>query len=210
MRSTAAGLSSESRASDHGARTIGFLGGSFDPPHMGHVLLAAVGLVGLGLDEVWLVPCRNHPFAKGLSPFEDRVRMCRLAVAALGDRVKVDPIEGELGAAGDPTYTVDTLEELHRRHPHVTWRLLIGSDLLQETAKWRDFDRIRRLAEPLVVPRMGYGATPGGEGPQTLPALSSSAVRERVAQGLPLEGWVPHAVEAYIRQRGLYRQAAGT
>jgi nicotinate-nucleotide adenylyltransferase len=186
-------------------KTVGFLGGSFDPPHMGHVLLAAVGLVGLGLDEVWFVPCRHHPFDKPLSSFEDRTRMCVLATAALGDRVRVDPIEGELGPESEPSYTVDTLEAIHTRHPGVKLRLLLGSDIVQETGQWRNFDRIRRLAEPLVVPRMGYGETAQTEGPETLPALSSSTVRERVAQGLPLDGWVPRAVEQYIRRRGLYR-----
>jgi nicotinate-nucleotide adenylyltransferase len=187
------------------SKTVGLLGGSFDPPHMGHVLLSAVGIAGLGLDEVWLLPCRCHPFGKPLTPFEHRARMCALAVATLGRRVRVELIEASLGAEDEPSFTADTVAALCERHPEVAFRLLIGSDLVQELESWRDHERLVAMAKPLVVPRMGYRQTsPGAEGPETLPALSSSGVRERAASGKSLEGWVPWAVEEYIVSQGLY------
>ncbi|MBN1477210.1 nicotinate (nicotinamide) nucleotide adenylyltransferase [Candidatus Sumerlaeota bacterium] len=189
-------------------KTVGLLGGSFDPPHMGHVLLCAVGVAGLGLDEVWLLPCRCHPFGKPLTPFEHRARMCALAVAALGKRVRVERIEASLGAEDEPSFTADTVAALRERHPAITFRLLIGSDLVQELKSWRDHERLVAMAKPLVVPRMGYRQPSRRvEGPETLPALSSSGVRERAASGKSLEGWVPRAVEEYIVSKGLYGAA---
>jgi nicotinate-nucleotide adenylyltransferase len=176
---------------------------------MGHVLLAACGLVGLGLDEIWLIPCRNHPFGKTLTPFDDRVKMCHLAVASLGGKVKVDDIEGRIGDESDPSPMIETLEALRERHPDAAFRLLIGSDLVAELDQWKEIDRVRALAPPLVVPRVGH-SLPASENdqPEALPALSSRAVRERAESGQPLEGWVPNAVATYIRSKGLYKADA--
>ncbi len=185
-------------------KIVGLLGGSFDPPHMGHVLLAAAGLTAHGLDEVWLVPCRCHPFGKTAAAFAQRVAMCRLAVAPLGGRVRVETIEQELGRDDEPSFTVDTVAALRERHGDIAFRLLIGSDLLAETQQWRDSERLVQMAPLVVVPRMGHESV---EGPETLPALSSTAVRERAASGDSLEGWVPRAVAAHITREGLYRTA---
>jgi nicotinate-nucleotide adenylyltransferase len=135
--------------------------------------------------------------------------MCRLAVAALGDHVRVEAIEGELGAESDPSHMIETVQALRDRHPGVAFRLLIGSDLAAELDEWREIEQVRKIAPPLVVPRMGYGMLdPKSESPEALPAISSTIVRERVESGQSLEGWVPHAVAQYIRRMDLYGAAA--
>lgn len=188
--------------------TIGLLGGSFDPPHMGHVLLATWGLVAAGLDEVWLVPCLRHAFGKPLTDFEQRLEMCRLAVSALGPRVTVSAIERDLGESEGPNYTVDTVRALQSRHAEMRFRLLMGSDLLPEFEKWREAEQLRALAAPLVVPRLGHGPGEANSAPEALPALSSTAVRERLAAGKSLDGWIPRAVIELIRAHGLYGVSA--
>lgn len=179
----------------------GLLGGSFNPPHMGHVLLAVAGLCAAGLEEVWLAPAWEHPFGKPLAPFEERLAMCRLAVEPLGPRVKVDPIERDIHTPGKPSYTVRTVEALIAGHPGRAFRLLVGSDLAGEISTWRESERLLSLAPPLIIPRLGRE---GGEGPHTLPAISATAVRERIAAGADLRGWVPLSVARHIQSRGLY------
>jgi nicotinate-nucleotide adenylyltransferase len=186
-------------------RTIALLGGSFDPPHVGHVMAAWWVRATQPVDEVWLLPAWRHPFAKELAPFEDRVRMCRLAVRGLAG-VKVSTAEREL--EGDPLCgkTVRTLEWLRARHPGTRFALVVGTDILRDVEKWYRWDRIARLARVIVVGRQGYpaGAPPGAP---LLPEVSSTEVRARLARGDAAAGLVPGAVAEYARERGLYRGA---
>ena len=179
-------------------RTIGLFGGSFNPPHVAHQMVMLYVLETCGVDELWMIPTYHHPFAKELVDFEHRCRMCELAAAALGTRVHVSRIEGEL--ARNVSRTLETIEALGERHPDARFRLVVGADILQETHKWYRWDRIEELAPPIVVGRAGLDVR-GVE----MPAVSSTEIRSRLARGEPVDDLVPCGVVRYIEAQGLYR-----
>jgi len=179
---------------------IALLGGSFNPPHVAHVMAALWALATQGCREVWLLPSYRHPFGKALAPFEDRVAMCRLAVAAVRGAA-VCAAEAEL--ADDPLCgkTARTLEHLRAKHPGLDFALLVGADILPETGKWYRWDRVNELARVVVVGREGYE----GGAELKLPAVSSSLVRERLGRGEDVSALLPRRVVDYVRAHGLYR-----
>lgn len=174
-------------------------GGTFDPPHVGHVLAAAWALSAGGVDRVLVVPTYEHPLGKEpAASFDERCAMCELAMRPLVG-VEVSRIEEELGGK---SFTLRTLEALAGRLPNVELRLLVGADVLEEVQRWHRWDRVQALARPLVLGRAGYGAS--GESPP-LPEVSSSDLRERLAAGRSVHGLIPNAVAAFIAERALYR-----
>ncbi len=182
------------------ARHVALLGGSFNPPHVAHLMVAQWVLATQPVDQVWLLPSFVHPFGKELAPFADRVRMCELAVRWLRGAV-VCAAEAEL--QGDPLVgkTARTLEHLVGKHPDHRFSLVIGADVLPDTGKWYRWDRVRELAGLIVVGREGY---PPVEGSPSFPAVSSSAIRDRIAGGGDVAGLVPRRVLDHLRARGLY------
>ncbi len=179
---------------------IALLGGSFNPPHVGHAMAAWWLLATQGVSEVWLLPSFRHPFGKALAPFEDRVRMCELTTAALRG-VHVCRAEEELAGDPDCGRTWRTLEHLAARHPGRRFALAIGADLLPETPRWQRWERVTELARVIVLAREGH---PGGVGP-ALPNVSSTVIRERLARGEGVGGLVVARVERLLAERGLYR-----
>ena len=179
---------------------VAFFGGSFNPPHVAHVLAVAYALSTEAIDRVLVVPTYRHPFAKSLAPYEDRVEMCRLAMAWMPN-VEISRVEEELGGESK---TLLTLERLAADHPDWTMRLLIGADLLAEAPRWFKFEAVCALAPPLVLGR--HGATSPGAPPPILPAISSTDVRTKIAAGAwdELGHLVPREVVALVRARGLY------
>lgn len=186
------------------SRHVALLGGSFNPPHVAHLMVAYWALATQPVDEVWLLPAYAHPFGKALAPFEDRVKMCELAARALRG-VHVCTAEREL--EGDPLVgkTARTLEHLAAKHPAYRFSLVVGADVLPDTAKWYRWDRVRELAGLIVIGREGYPEVPGAP---VLPAISSTLVRERIGRGEDVSGLVPRKVLEYVRERGLYRGGA--
>jgi nicotinate-nucleotide adenylyltransferase len=189
-------------------RQIALFGGSFNPPHVAHQMVCLLVLETCPVDAVWMVPTYRHAFAKDLVDFEDRCRMCELAARALGDRVEVSRIESEIGQQRNRT--LDTLHALCERHPEARFRLVIGADILSETAKWYRWDEVVALAPPIVVGRSGYRATPEQEAgfhhlDLDLPRVSSTEVRERLSRGHDVLSLLPRVVLDYIAERGLYR-----
>ncbi len=185
------------------------LGGAFNPPHLSHLLAAALALSRSDCRELWLVPCLSHPFGKSLASFEDRSALCERLIGPFGPRLKVSRIEGELGGT---SYTVRTLEDLSKRHPGRKWAWLIGSDNVGDLPRWKDAGRLPSLAKLWVVPRPGSAppgvpAGPGLEwlGSTPLPAISSTEIRERIAKGEPVTGLTLQSVAEEIAARGLYR-----
>ncbi len=178
-------------------------GGSFNPPHVAHLLAVTYALATAPIDEVLVVPVYQHPFAKELAPFDDRFEMCRLAMGWL-PRVAISRVEEELGGE---SRTLRTLEHLARQHPDWSMRLLVGSDVLADASKWHRFDRIVEIAPPLVLGRVG-SPDPRASLP-VLPALSSTEVRDALAASddVALRPRVPAAVLDYIAARRLYRRA---
>ena len=190
-------------------KSVAIYGGSFDPPHVSHVLAAVYALKVGGFDQVLVVPVFEHAFQKQLTPFQHRLRMCELAFQGI-DGVLVSPIERELAT---PSLTLRTLEALSAVHPDWALRLLVGSDVLSDTAKWHAFDRIAALAPPYVLARPGYPHPDADALP--LPDVSSTRVREALAQrarpsqSAVLTNSVPRAVLEYIEQHQLYPRASG-
>jgi nicotinate-nucleotide adenylyltransferase len=181
--------------------TVALFGGSFNPPHLAHVLSLAVVLARFDVGRILVVPTFQHPFAKALASYEDRVKMCELAMGWL-PRVEISRVEEELGGE---SRTLRTIEHLRTQHPDWSLRFVMGADLVVESSKWFGFDRIMELAPPIVLGRVGV--TFPGAPPAILPAISSTEVRERIARGAwdDLEPLVPKGVLAFVRERGLYK-----
>ncbi len=185
---------------------VALFGGSFNPPHVGHVLIVAWLLSTGKAEEVWMIPTARHPFGKALAPFDDRMRMTEAACALFGAKAKVLSIEAEREG---PSYSIDTVEALRARHPDVRFSWVVGTDVEREGPGWRSFDRLRTLVELVVVRRAGVDGSErevDARSPTPLfPAIASSEVRARIAAGESIEGLVPAGVRAYIESRGLYR-----
>jgi nicotinate-nucleotide adenylyltransferase len=178
---------------------IAILGGSFNPPHVGHLMAAFYVHATRPIDEVWLIPAARHPFAKVLAPFEARVEMCEALAAESSGWLKVSRVEEQLGGEG---WTVDTLEHLVATRPADRFTLVIGSDILPDLPKWRDFDRIRELAAVLVLHRAGYPAQEAVGPPMV--EVSSSEIRSRLGAGQLPDGLVPRGALEVARKHRLY------
>ncbi|MFZ5469881.1 MAG: nicotinate (nicotinamide) nucleotide adenylyltransferase [Myxococcota bacterium] len=179
---------------------VALLGGSFNPPHVGHLLAAGYLHATQGFDRVWLMPSYRHPFGKPLAPFEHRVRMCQALAAETSGWLEVSEIEREVGGEGR---TIDTLEKLLPKFPELCFTLVIGSDILKDLPSWKDFDRIRQLVRVLVLHRAGY-PSPQAVGPP-LAEVSSTRIREALERGETPTELVPRAVLEYARRHNLYR-----
>ena len=175
---------------------IALFGGSFDPPHIGHLLAASYVLATEPIDELWLVPVERHPFAKPLvGSYDHRVELCERLAAQL-PRTRVSRAEQESGQGR----TVDLLEWLHRKHPQTRWALMVGTDLDAEKPQWKRFDRVEQLARIITVRRGGYG-----EGGVAIPEISSTQVRALLKSGGDASQLVPRTVLEAIRDAGTYR-----
>jgi len=185
---------------------IALYGGSFDPPHQCHVLVATWALCRGGVDEVWITPALGHAFGKRMAPFETRCRMVAAAVAHLGPHVRVEPIEGRLPV---PSYTVDTVRALLAEHPDqdVEVTLVMGADAYAERERWKAWGELEALVGGRILV-VGRGVQVGnGARNETfaLPDLSSTEIRRRVAAHEPFWWMVPAPVLATIEQEGLYQ-----
>lgn len=187
----------------------GVLGGTFDPPHAGHLRMARLAQAQLRLDRVLFVPCCQQPL-KGTPPVASgfhRAAMVALALAGK-DSWLLDVRELTRGGV---SYTAETLEELAAAYPRDHFFLIVGGDSLRTFRQWHRYPDIIAAAELAVVPR-GTTGSDLGELPQErvhtlrgrhLP-VSSTQVRQRLAQGEPVLGLVPRAVAAYIQRQDLY------
>jgi nicotinate-nucleotide adenylyltransferase len=187
---------------------IGVFGGTFDPPHTGHALVAGDACEALALDTVLWIPVTQQPLkdAPPLAPASDRRRMVELAVDD-DPRFSLDTLELDRGGL---SFTVDTLEALAERHRGAHLVLLVGADAWASFERWRDPKRILELAEVAVIARAGDAAPMlSGHKPEIVTArrvdVSSTEIRDRVNRGLPITGFVSDAVREYITAAGLYR-----
>lgn len=181
---------------------VGILGGSFSPPHVGHVLAAHYALLRWPLNKILVVPSFSHPFGKPLPPFEHRLAMCELAFAHLTEFVEISEIERELGGV---SYTLETVRELAKRNPDERYRLIVGGDILADLPKWHQIEELTRLAPMLVIPRAKDGQVLGGRPDEgALPDVDSTAIRAKLGTGEAPVGTLPENVLAYIRKHELY------
>ena len=188
---------------------LGVLGGTFDPPHVGHLIVASDVCAALGLDRLLFVPAAAPPHKRGrvCAPAALRLEMVRAATA--GDaRFEVDDLE--LRREGE-SYSADTLRQLAAREPDAQLFFVIGVDQLREFASWREPDVVARLATLVVVSRAGEDAADAGEVAfPVLPVqvtridLSATEIRSRVQDGEPIRYLVPDAVREIIEREGLY------
>jgi nicotinate-nucleotide adenylyltransferase len=199
---------------------VGILGGTFNPPHLGHLVCAQEALVQLGLDRVVLMPVARPPHKEARDDPGPQARavLCDLAVA--GDpRLEVSRLEVERGGA---SFTVDTLRELHARAPEQDLSFIVGGDMAESLPSWREPEAVLRLARLAVAERSGvrrddiaHRLAPLHTGDRVrffdMPRIdiSSSLVRSHVAAGRPVRYLVPDAVAEEIERRGYYRQLAG-
>jgi len=201
---------------------VGVFGGTFDPIHSGHLILAEQGREQGRLDEVWFVPAPHPPQkdVNALTRFEQRVEMLALALAG-NPAFRIDELEKERSG---PSYTVDTLAALRRRHPDHELFLLVGSDTLNDLPHWYEPNRVLELAGLLVMTRPGNPALTVEQLrtklhlPANVPIrlevietpqidISSRDLRRRAAAGRSLRYFLPRAVECYIHDKRLYRLA---
>lgn len=201
---------------------IGILGGTFNPPHVGHLVCAREALDQLGLDRVLLVPVHTPPHKEALDDPGPaaRVEMCRLAVA--GDpQLEVSTVEVDRGG---PSYTVDTLRELDASRSGDTLTFIVGGDMARALPSWREPGVVLRFARLAVAEREGVlredvleqvRTIPGGEARVVffdMPRIdvSSTDIRRRAAAGRSVRYLVPDAVASVIASRGLYASSTGS
>ena len=187
---------------------LGIFGGTFDPPHLGHLLAAVDAVERLTLDRLVLVPAAVQPLKSGnvTAPAQDRLAMTRLLTDD-DPRFEVDPLEIERAGL---SFSVDTLGEFARRFPSAERFFLVGADVLRTFGKWREPEKVLVLATLAVLTRDDGSPLP--ELPDGAVAVSSrrvdvssTEIRARVAAGRSLRGFVPDPVAAYIAAHGLYR-----
>ena len=199
---------------------IGIFGGTFDPVHLGHLILAEQAREQGQLDEVWFVPAPRPPQKDGraITRFDVRVEMLELAIAG-NPSFRVDPLEKDRTG---PSYTVDTLIELHRRAPEHAYALIVGGDALADLPLWRDPRGIVSRAELLVMARPGSPRIAEADLRQALALTSadelrirfveaplidiaSRDIRRRVAARRSVRYLLPRAIEVFVGERRLYR-----
>ncbi len=198
---------------------IGILGGTFNPPHIGHLVCAQDACDQLDLDEVLLMPVHRPPHkeAGGDPGPAARLMMCELAVAG-DERLRASSLEVDRGG---PSYTVDTLRSLHDRSPEDELTFIVGADMARSLGGWREPAEVLRLARLAVAGRDGASAAeveravaPWHDGSRLaffdMPRIdiSSSMVRARIAEGRPVRHLVPDAVLGAIDEHGWYRENA--
>jgi len=193
---------------------IGVLGGTFDPIHFGHLAVAKAAIECANLDRVLFVPSAQPPHrTAAVAPAEDRFAMTNLAVQG-EPRFEVSDVEVRRGGR---SYTVDTLNELHRAFPNDELFLILGWDAARLFRTWREPERVSELASLVTVDRPGMAPPTPSElavlrlDPARVvnchvptPDVSGSALRRAIASGQPVTGQLPPAVERYIAERHLY------
>lgn len=189
-------------------------GGAFNPPHLGHLLVIQQAFELIPeLDQLWILPCYRHTFQKELAPSQDRLDMVRLLMQeipkSLQKRVKLEIIEIDKKLSGE---TYETLQLMKEQYPNDHFFFLMGSDQLRSFTKWGSWQKLLEAMPFYVYPRNGY------DEPVTLPNmtllqadtqvitnLSSSLIRKRISENLPLTHLVPEPIIDYLVTNKLYR-----
>lgn len=195
---------------------MGIFGGTFDPVHLGHLIVAEQCREQGQLDQVRFLPAAHPPHKpQPATPFAQRAEMLALAISGNAAFV-VDEIESERPG---PSYTADTLAELRRRHPDAELYLIVGSDTLQDLPRWYQPGRILEQATLLITARAGWSTVPPEALRAALPSgvplryqvvetplitIASRDLRRRIAESRSIRYQAPRVVEAYIHEKGLY------
>src|SRR5471030_1157342 len=187
---------------------IGLFGGSFDPVHIGHLLVAHAAVEELGLDRLFFIPASQSPFKteRQITPAEIRLQLLRLALAGKTNC----EIDGQEIRRGGVSYSIETLRDYAKRFPEAQLFYLIGADNISKLNEWREAGELAKLTEFVAIPRPGE---PAAEFPKPFRGrmlkgfpveISSSQIRARVKAGLPVENLVPPFVADAVRAAKLY------
>lgn len=176
------------------AKRIGILGGSFNPPHLGHVGMARLVLKEKKVDQVWVVPCFKHPFGKPLVFFPHRFRMCRIAFKRFGKRLRLLDLERKLGGK---SYTLRTVTSLQKKYPAKEFWLIVGKDVAREAKRWHGYRELKKQVRWLVLPR-------GKKSP--IANIRATKIREALRNGGSLKGLLPKNVIEYVSHHRLYKR----
>ena len=185
-------------------RKIGIFGGTFDPVHYGHLILARDALEQLGLDSIMFIPAAISPHKLEQQPAAAEFRLEMLRAAIAGEpQFCLDIIELERGV---PSYTIDTIEALKTREPNAHFVYLIGEDNATQLSTWHRFVDLSALVEFVVLDRSGFNIEHPYRTIRRHLDISATNIRNRVATGRSIRYLVPPAVEGIIRDRQLYRE----
>jgi len=197
------------KTQDSRLKTIGIFGGSFDPVHKGHVLVARAALEELSLDRLFIVPAARSPFKPEQQPAPAAARLLLLHMAFAGcDDCEIDPQEIERNGV---SYSIDTIRAYAGRYPEAKLHYLIGADHVPTLPQWREAADLAKRAEFVVVPRPGQAVAdfPEPFRGQVLRGwpfeVSSSAIRERLRLGQAIDGLVPSAVAESLQNDNPYK-----
>lgn len=183
---------------------IGILGGTFDPPHLGHLLIAEEVRIQLNLDEIWFIPTNDPPHKKKTKTSgQNRIEMTRRAIAD-NPKFKLNLLEFERVGK---SYTIDTVEALQIAHPHIEFYFIIGADMVQYLQKWHRIDELIKKITFIGVKRTDYHVDT--EYPVQIIDIplfdvSSSFIRERIANEQSFVYFLSNPVYAYIKEQHLY------
>ena len=188
---------------------IGLFGGSFNPVHYGHLEISKKALKYV--DEVWIMPCCNHPFRKNNISFHHRYKMIEIALKELGnEKIKVSDFEYKKNKKSE---TINTLKKLANEYPDYDFIWILGSDVLSEIKKWKNYDELMRKAVFLIVERPGFDMKNipsnlkyiGNMNIKT--AISSTKIREKIKNSENVNNLLPNGVINYIKKNELYKNS---
>jgi len=186
-------------------KRIGILGGTFDPPHLGHLIIANEVLYAQSLNEIWFMPNQEPPHKKKLNFIhdDDRLKLLELAISD-HPNFKVEPIELKRNG---PSYTYETMKLLTELHPNIQFYFIIGADMIEYLPKWRNINKLVDIVQFIGVERPSYRSescyqllyvnVPEIE-------ISSSLIRSRLKEGQTIRYLVPDSVRNYIEENRLY------
>lgn len=194
-------------------KKVGILGGTFDPIHIGHLIMADQAMFYADLDEIWFLPAPTppHKLDNEITSIEQRIEMIK-KVTSQDEKYKLCAIE--LNRTG-PSYTIDTIKELKSIYPHFSFSFVIGGDMIEYLPHWHKVEELLTMVRFLGLERPGFSLTPKNELEEKLfkqvelipmPQLeiSSSQIREWIKMGRTIRYLVPFYVEQYIKENNLY------
>lgn len=189
---------------------IGIFSGSFNPIHIGHMMLANFITEFTDIDEVWFLVTPHNPLKEDTLLLDENTRF-EMTKLALADYPKLKASDFEF-ALPKPSYTVHTLEALSKEYPDNTFALIIGADNWESFDRWRDFEGILEQYRIYVYPRLGYRISISKKLKDNVEALnspiieiSSTFIREGLSKGKDMHAFLPESVYQYIKEKGLYR-----
>ncbi|WP_368652145.1 nicotinate-nucleotide adenylyltransferase [Ornithinibacillus sp. 4-3] len=185
-------------------KKIGILGGTFDPPHLGHLIIGEQVRLALALDEIWFIPTHTPPHKQGaMVTARDRLRMVELATED-NPFFKVDAIE--INRSGK-SYSIDTVKALRKQNPTVDFYFIIGADMVEYLPKWHQIETLMELVTFVSVKRPGYKVETNYPVVHVeIPSIdiSSSHIRNQIKRQQSVKYLIPEKVYAYMKEKNLY------